>query len=69
MFDMNKYTNAYTRDHYDRINLVLPRGARTALKTISGVKGISISQYISDCILYDLGAESWDELIERKEAK
>lgn len=43
--------NAYNKDNYDRINLVLPKGTKDRLKTVVGG---SVNAFISSLIIAEL---------------
>lgn len=45
--------NRYTRIHYDRVQLVLPAGARPELQAVAAARGMSVSAYIRHLIIND----------------
>ena len=45
--------NRYTRIHYDRVQLILPAGARPELQQLAAARGMSVSAYIRHLILAD----------------
>lgn len=52
--DKNRYKNQYTKEHYDRITLVLPKGQRKQIKEIATSLGMSVNEYINQLIYEDL---------------
>lgn len=51
-----KYRNDYTKNNYDRINLVVPKGTKEKLKAAAQELGLSMNEYIYKLIAYDLAA-------------
>lgn len=49
-FNPVKYRNNYDREHYERVNLSLPKGSKELIKSKAEAAGKSISQYILDLI-------------------
>lgn len=49
-FDKFTYNNAYTKNHYDRIVILVPKGRRDILKQTAKSKGVTTNQYIIDAI-------------------
>lgn len=49
----NSYKNQYTRDHYERINIALPKGMKDQFKARASEKGMSLSAYIIDLMRQD----------------
>ncbi len=48
------YKNNYNKDHYDRINLVLPKGQKESLQSECRKMNLSINEYIRILIEDDL---------------
>lgn len=40
------YKNKYNTDHYDRINLIVPKGEKERLKKLAADQGTSLNEYI-----------------------
>lgn len=47
------YKNQHNKDHYDRINLVLPKGQKSILKDFCSQMDISLNEYIKLLIQED----------------
>jgi hypothetical protein len=47
------YKNQYNRDHYERINIALPKGMKEIFKARASEKGMSLSAYIVDLMRQD----------------
>lgn len=50
-FDPVKYRNDYDREHYERVNLSLPKGSKALIKSKAEKAGKSISQYVLDLVI------------------
>ncbi len=48
------YKNNYQKEHYDRFNIILPKGMKEKIKTASEIMGISNSEYICMLVSEDL---------------
>ena len=40
------YKNQYNSSHYDRIQLVVPKGEKDRLKRLAASRGVSLNEYI-----------------------
>lgn len=49
-FDSVKYRNEYAKEHYERLNILLPKGSKALIKKQAQEAGKSVSQYILDVI-------------------
>lgn len=47
------YKNQYSKEHYDRINLVLPKGQKSILKDFCSQMDISLNEYLKLLIQED----------------
>ncbi len=45
-----KWKNDYARRNYDRVHLIIPKGAKEQLKTIADEQGISVNRYILESV-------------------
>lgn len=56
-----KAVNKYMNVHYDRVNLVVPKGRKAALEQRSKENGESVNSYLNRLIRDDLGIseEAW----------
>lgn len=56
-----KAVNKYMNVHYDRVNLVVPKGRKAALEQRSKENGESVNGYLNRLIRDDLGIseEAW----------
>lgn len=52
------YKNQYTKEHYDRINLVIPKGQKERIKHACYCNGVSVNDYLFRLISVDLSGES-----------
>lgn len=53
------YKNQHIREHYDRINLCIPKGEKAKIRAIADTMQISINEYLFRLICADLsGGES-----------
>ena len=46
--------NKYQKEHYDRINILVPKGLKDKIKEVSDLMGASISEYITFLISEDI---------------
>lgn len=42
--------NDYHKRNYDRVLLLLPKGARDELKAIADAEGVSVNRFILECV-------------------
>ena len=52
-FNPVKYKNDYDREHYERVNLSLPKGSKDLIKGKAEKVGKSVSQYVLDLVKKD----------------
>lgn len=52
---MNKteYKNKFNQDHYERINLAVPKGMKEVIKNLASEKGLSVNAYFLDLVHQD----------------
>ncbi|GJN65316.1 hypothetical protein [Faecalibacterium gallinarum] len=48
-----EYKNRHKAEHYDRIELAVPKGMKMVIKNLAADKGLSINAYIQDLIRKD----------------
>mgnify|MGYP002471002992 CR=1 FL=1 len=48
------YKNRYIKEHYDRINLVIPKGEKDRIKKICSEIGASVNEYLYMLVCSDL---------------
>lgn len=48
-----EYKNHHKTEHYDRIELAVPKGMKTIIKNLASDKGQSVNAYIQDLIRKD----------------
>lgn len=53
-FDKVAYNNGFNSQHYDRINLIVPKGDRDKIRAYAESKGKSVNAYINDLIQEDM---------------
>ena len=46
--DKTEYKNRHKAEHYDRIELAVPKGMKTVIKNLASDKGVSVNAYIQD---------------------
>lgn len=51
--DRNKYKNNFIREHYERINLVVPKGMKDTIKFLALNRKMSVNSYIQELIKKD----------------
>jgi hypothetical protein len=49
-----QYKNNHIKNHYDRINLCIPKGQKDKIKAVAEANGISINEYLFMLICSDL---------------
>jgi hypothetical protein len=54
LLNRTSYKNQFSKDNYDRINLVLPKGQKSILKDFCDKMDISLNEYIKLLIREDL---------------
>jgi len=52
--DRTEYKNAYQKEHYDRINIVLPKGMKDKIREVSESMDASMSEYIMLLVSEDI---------------
>lgn len=45
-FDPTAYKNRYSSEHYDRLNMLMPKGRKEELKKKAAAHSMSMSEYI-----------------------
>ena len=49
-----EYKNQHIKDHYDRINLIVPKGQKDIIKCVASDLGLSVNEYLNLLIRDDL---------------
>lgn len=52
---MNQYNDEYKKTHYDRINVLLPKGKKAEISAIASANGLSMAKFVLNAI------EEWIE--------
>lgn len=52
--DRIKYKNKHSKEHYDRINLIIPKGQKDNIRRVADEMDMSISEYVYTLIAKDL---------------
>lgn len=60
-----EYLNIYKKEHYDRINILIPKGMKNKIKEASDSMGASISEYITLLVSEDISTGT-SKLAEKK---
>ena len=45
-FNQNTYINAYSKEHYDRVTILLPKGDKEKLKEVAKSNNMTVTQYL-----------------------
>jgi hypothetical protein len=59
-------SNDYKRANYDRLALLLPRGAKRVIEGRAQQEGKTVNKYVCDLLLWDSGLTAWTEAPEEK---
>lgn len=46
MFNKNQYSSAYTKENYDRVLVLVPKGRKADIKKLAEQKGITTTQLV-----------------------
>ena len=49
--------NKYNRNHYDRINILVPIGDRAVIQAVARMNGMSVNEYICRLVYRSFGAK------------
>ena len=49
--------NKYNRNHYDRINVIVPIGDRDVIRAVAEMNGVSMNEYICRLIYRSISAK------------
>lgn len=49
-FDQNKYNSEYTKNNYDTVRFIVPKGKKEALQVIADREGKSLTALIIECL-------------------
>lgn len=52
--DRTAYKNQHIKEHYDRINLVIPKGEKDRIKNVCSEMGASVNEYLYMLVCNDL---------------
>ncbi len=52
--DRTEYKNRYYAEHYDRINLAVPKGEKERIRAAAGAIGMSVNEYLYALVCHDL---------------
>ena len=63
--DRTEYKNAHQKIHYDRINMLLPKGMKSKIEEASKSMGASVSEYIALLVSEDISTGT-SKLAEKK---
>lgn len=61
----SNYISNYQKEHYDRINLILPKGTKEKIKSIAELMDVSVNEYIM-MLITDDNASGKSKLAEKK---
>ena len=48
-----EYKNNFSKEHYERINLAVPKGMKEIIKSLAADKGMSVNAYLQDLVRQD----------------
>ena len=51
-FNQNTYINAYSKEHYDRVTILLPKGDKDKLKSAAEYDNMTVTQYVVTALKY-----------------
>lgn len=51
--ERTEYKNLHKTEHYDRIELAVPKGMKVIIKNLASDKGLSVNAYIQDLVKKD----------------
>lgn len=52
-----EYMNRYNRENYDRVTVMLPKGAKVALQEAARSAGVSVGEFIRQAIAEKMNTE------------
>ena len=55
-----KANNKYTKNNYDRLNLIVPKGQKALIQEYAKLQGKSLNSYIIDLVKIDMNIDIWD---------
>lgn len=55
---MIKYNNQFSRENYDRIGLMVPKGQKDAIKAAAASKNQSVNQYIQNAVAAQMSRDA-----------
>ena len=53
VMNRTEYKNNFYKEHYERINLAVPKGMKEIIKGLASDKGMSVNAYIQDLVRKD----------------
>ena len=63
-----EYKNNFYKEHYERINLAVPKGMKDIIRTLAADKGMSINAYIQDLVRKDQ-CGMFDTMLQKRTGK
>lgn len=54
----SKYINNHIKEHYDRINLTVPKGVKDKIKERAIIMDMNVNEYINNLIVADLSGDA-----------
>lgn len=54
VFNKSQYDNQYAKDHYDRLNIQVPKGKKAEIQAHAKSKGMTLNAYVNDLIERDM---------------
>lgn len=54
VFNKSVYNNQYTKDHYDRLNIQVPKGKKAEIQAHAKSKGMTLNAYVNNLIDRDM---------------
>ena len=64
--DRTAYKNRHIKEHYDRINFVIPKGEKDRIKKICSEIGASVNEYLYMLVCNDI-ADGTSRMAEKKQ--
>lgn len=63
----NQYKADFNKQHYARIEIVVPKQSKPCLDAVAKAAGEKTSEYIKNAILMRMGVKDWPVLEDQKE--
>ncbi len=65
----NQYKADYAKEHFARIEVVIPKAAKPVLDAVAKASGEKTAEYIKNAVLMRMGVKEWPLQEDDKEAR